>query len=735
MRTKLIRRVREEVLAVVIAVVVVSLLFGALYVVFDKALSRWTERDLDNRARLIWRAAASGPRAGLERRIDDLTRDEYVVGMRACFPSSALVSDRFPAGIGCDSGLVRSAISANGASVAARIDEHDLHVTAHTLENGHLVIVQDRTFVEARRERLLQVLLLGGWAAIVAVLLLIHFGIISGRRRAMRATRDLFEQIHAGGKVPQGVPAELQPVVTDLNDTLKRLRRHPAIAGEDGPAKLRRLVHTADLGEASLVVLANREPYEHTFDLDGNVRVKRPPSGLVTGIEPVLRSCGGTWIGHGSGAADKQMSDSGGRLAVPPDNPEYVLRRLWLTDEEFDGYYLGFANEGLWPLCHIAHTRPTFRSADWNAYREVNMKFAQAVVDEGSDSFVLVQDYHFALVPRMLRELAPDAAVSLFWHIPWPNSEVFGICPWKKEILDGMLGADVLGFHTRFHCLNFLETVQRYLECRVDLATMSVEYQGQKTQVRPYPISVEWPYPAASREEGQKLRESLGIARDIHVAVGVDRADYTKGLLERLAAVETLLETNPDLIGRFMLVQLAAPSRTRIKKYRDLVSEVEDTAQRINRRFSTSDYKPVHLEVRGFSPDEVRKHYAMANSALVTPLHDGMNLVAKEYVASCTDADGVLILSTFAGAAHELDGALIVNPYDADAVASALQRAIHMPLTERRGRMNAMREQISRNSIYDWSAKLLRDLIEVRTRRGRIWPRRNAPTRTEALAG
>jgi trehalose 6-phosphate synthase len=735
MRAKLIRRVREEVLAVVIAVAVVSLLFGGLYKVFDKALSRWTARDLDNRARLIWRAAASGPRAGLDSRIDDLTRDENVVGMLACFPSSAVVSDRVPPVLACSSPLTRAAIAELGNAVPARIGGHDLHVTAHVLDDGHLVIVQDRTFVEARRERLLQVLLLGGWAAIVATLLLIHFGVLSGRRRAMRATRDLFERIHAGGNVPREVPAELRPVVTDLNDTLRRLRRHPAISGEDGPARLRRLVHTADLGDTSLVVIANREPYEHTHDLDGKVRVKRPPSGLVTGIEPVLRSCGGTWIAHGSGSADRVASDRDGRLPVPPDNPEYVLRRLWLTDEEYDGYYLGFANEGLWPLCHIAHTRPTFRSADWAAYREVNMKFAQAAVAEGDDSVVLVQDYHFALVPRMMRELAPHAAASLFWHIPWPNSEVIGICPWKEEILDGMLGADVLGFHTRFHCLNFLETVQRYLECRVDLAEMSVEYRGQKTLVRPYPISVEWPYPAVSRDEGAKLRKSLGIAPDIHVAVGVDRADYTKGLLERLAAVETLLDTNPDLAGRFMLVQLAAPSRTRIKKYRDLVSDVEETAQRINRRFSTADYKPVHLEVRSFSPDEVRRHYAMADSALVTPLHDGMNLVAKEYVASCVDGNGALVLSTFAGAAQELDGALIVNPYDADAVAAALARAIHMPLAEKKARMNAMREQISRNSIYDWSEKLLHDLVEVRTRRGRLWPRRPDSPRPEAMAG
>ncbi|MFP5246767.1 MAG: trehalose-6-phosphate synthase, partial [Thermoanaerobaculia bacterium] len=506
-------------------------------------------------------------------------------------------------------------------------------------------------------------------------------------------------------------------------------RRHPAANGEDGPARLRRLI--ADANVESLVVVANREPYEHIRTESGATQVKSPPSGLVTGVEPLLRACGGTWIAHGSGSADRENSDREGRVAVPPDAPEYVLRRLWLTEEEYDGYYLGFANEGLWPLCHIAHTRPTFRSVDWNAYRTVNEKFATAIVDEGRANIVLAQDYHFALVPRLVRDAAPHSAISLFWHIPWPNSEVIGICPWKKEILHGMLGADVLGFHTRFHCLNFLETVQRYLECRVDLATMSVEYGGERTLVRPYPISVEWPYPAAPREIGESLRRSLGIADDVHVAVGVDRADYTKGLLERLDAVEALLEQHPHVRGRFVLVQLAAPSRTRIKKYRDLLSDVEEAAQRINRRFGTESWKPVILQVRGFSRDEVRAHYAMANSALVTPLHDGMNLVAKEYVGSCGDADGVLVLSTFAGAAQELEGALIVNPYDADATASAILHALEMPLDERRARMMSMREQIAKSSIYDWSAKLLRDLADVRTRRDRVWPQ-EAALRKEA---
>jgi trehalose-6-phosphate synthase len=726
------RRIRDGVAAVGLVMLVVSLVFGALYVVFDRALDRWTDRDLEHRARLIGRAAGSGPAEQLADRMLSLADDERVTGILACSQDgSGIATPLLPGQMSCASPLVRRAIRSGGRSVSERIGGHNLHlVSVAAGGNRKLVIVQDRTFIEARRQRMLQVLIAGAYVVALAILILMRMGMLRGRRGAVNATRDLFNSIDEGTLVPTALPPELRRLADDFTQTLTRLRRHrPDAHEESGPARLRQLVNSPEFGDASLVVVANREPYIHERSEDGSIRVRRPPSGLVTGVEPVLRACGGTWIAHGSGSADRETCDREGRLPVPPEAPEYVLRRLWLSDDEYDGYYLGFANEGLWPLCHIAHTRPTFRSDDWNAYRTVNQRFAEAAVAEGAGSMILVQDYHFALVPRFVRELSSEAELSLFWHIPWPNWEVIGICPWKDELLDGMLGADVIGFHTRFHCLNFLETVQRFLECRVDLASMSVEYRGKRTVVRTYPISVEWPYPSVARETGRFLRQPRGIADDVHVIVGVDRADYTKGLLERIAAIEAVLERRPDLAGRFALVQLAAPSRTRIKKYRDLVSDVEDAAQRVNRRFSTSRWKPIHLEIRNFTPEEVRAHYAMAGSALVTPLHDGMNLVAKEYVAACADGDGVLVLSRFAGAAQELDGALVVNPYDAEAVATAIIRAIEMPLEEKRARMHVMREQISRNSIYDWSASMLRDLIAIRTRRDRLWPR---PADTEA---
>ena len=507
---------------------------------------------------------------------------------------------------------------------------------------------------------------------------------------------------------------------------------------EPGAERLRAIVGTGIASEG-LVVIANREPYSHERGPDGSVLVQRPASGLVTGIEPILRACGGTWIAHGSGSADRACSDRMGRVAVPPDAPEYTLRRLWIDAADYERYYAGFANEGLWPLCHMAHTQPAFRSLDWSSYQAVNETFARAAVDEvREDGLLLIQDYHFALVPRLVRERAPHVVTSLFWHIPWPNSEVVGICPWKEALLEGMLGADILGFHTRQYCLNFLETVGRYLECRVDLEEMSVSYGGHETRVRPYPISVEWPYPADSRQAGATLRRTLAIPEDAHVSLGVDRADYTKGLLERVQAVEQLLEETPSLAGKYVFVQLASPTRTAIRKYRELAGDLVEAVERVNQRFGTASWTPIVLQMRTFSPDEVRQYYAMADSALVTPLHDGMNLVAKEYVAACEDEDGALVLSVFAGAAKELDGALLVNPYDTQQVAQTILRAIRMPLAERRARMHGMRQQIASHSIYDWSEKLVTDMREVRQRGSRYWPQRlpaAARTPREVVAG
>jgi trehalose 6-phosphate synthase len=530
------------------------------------------------------------------------------------------------------------------------------------------------------------------------------------------------------------LPAEITTLIRDLDDSVARRRkkrdsRDPA---ESGPARLRRLV-AEKMPDTRLVLIANRQPYIHLREGE-RVTVSRPASGLVTGVEPLLRACGGVWIGHGSGNADKEFADEKGRLAVPPEAPEYVLRRVWLTRKEEEGFYYGFSNEGLWPLCHIAHARPLFRKSDWEAYETVNRRFAAVAAEEvGERGLVLVQDYHFARVPAELRRLSPDSIISLFWHIPWPNQEVVGICPWTRELLDGMLGADVIGFHTRYHCLNFLDTVGRFLEARVDLETMSIEYGGHRTRVKPYPISVQWPYPSATPEQAREHRAHLGF-EETFVFLGIDRADYTKGLLERVWAMDALLEAHPDLAGTIVYVQLAAPSRTHIKRYRDLISEVEEAVTEVNRKWGSDGWAPIQFELRNGTGDEVARLYAMADCALVTPLHDGMNLVAKEYVASRAEEDGTLVLSIFAGAAKELEGALLVNPYDTAEVAAAMFRAMKMDSGERGARMRSMRAAVARNSIYDWSAALLTDMAEIWKEQDRSWPRSGATDATPPAA-
>ena len=410
-----------------------------------------------------------------------------------------------------------------------------------------------------------------------------------------------------------------------------------------------------------------------------------------------------------------------------------MLRRLWLTREEEQGYYYGFSNEGLWPLCHIAHTRPTFRDEDWEHYRSVNRKFAEAVCEEvdSDDPIVLVQDYHFALLPRLIRERLPRATVLTFWHIPWPNSELFGICPWRDELLAGLLGSSILGFHTQYHCNNFLDTVDRYLESRIDREQNAVTHQLQTTLVRPYPISIDWPSawtgnappPAQCRAE---VFAELGLSPDALLGVGVDRLDYTKGIEERLQAVGVLLERYPELRGRFTFVQLAAPSRTIIPEYKRLNERVEEVAGQINARFSSGPYRPVVLLRGHHEPPKVFRFYRAADVCYVSSLHDGMNLVAKEFVAARDDERGVLVLSHFTGAARELTEALIVNPYDLGEASEAIAAALRMPVEEQEDRMRAMRAFVAEFNVYRWAGRMLVDAARLR-RRGRLVGRLGAP--------
>jgi alpha,alpha-trehalose-phosphate synthase [UDP-forming] len=477
------------------------------------------------------------------------------------------------------------------------------------------------------------------------------------------------------------------------------------------------------LEDGRLFVVSNREPYMHQRT-GKSVEVVVPPSGLVSALEPVLSACDGTWIAHGSGDADREMVDRGDRLRVPPNDPRYTLRRVWLSKEEEEGYYYGFANEGLWPLCHIAHTRPLFRAQDWQHYQEVNRKFTAAVLDEIKDipkPVVLVQDYHFALMPRLLKEKRPDARVAIFWHIPWPNPEAFGICPWQRQLVDGLLGADLIGFHIQSHCNNFLQTVDRVVESRVDWEHFSVSRQNHRTIVRPFPISVDLTDDESVESDNYgsdysdrtALMRSLGVDAEF-VGIGVDRVDYTKGIPERFRAIERFLEKYPRYRNKFTFIQIGAPSRTHIKRYQDLLAEVEAEAERINWRFQSGSWKPIVSLKRQHSHEEIERYYRAADICLVTALHDGMNLVAKEFLAARRDERGVLILSQFTGAARELRDALLVNPYDVDQTAEAIRVALEMEPEEKQMRIHRMRRVVRERNIYRWAGNLITELCELR---------------------
>ncbi len=466
------------------------------------------------------------------------------------------------------------------------------------------------------------------------------------------------------------------------------------------------------LGCARLVVVANREPYSHFRDGDV-VRCTRPASGMTTALDPIMQACRGVWVAHGSGDADREVSDDHGRTPVPPDNPTYALRRVWLTKEEEQGYYYGFANNALWPLCHIACTAPRFDAADWAHYRRVNRKFADAVLEEvaGGPAVVFVQDYHFALLPRMLRDARPDLVLLQFWHIPWPNRELFRICPWQEEILDGLLGNDLLAFHVQYHCNNFLETVDRALESRVEMDRFTVTRGGKATHVRPQPISIDpgcaaCLSPEDERREERRLRRRLGV-RDLPVFLGVERVDYTKGIPERLRAVDRLLTIYPDLKRRFVFVQVGAPSRVHIPAYRRLNEEVNALVEEINWRHGNHTWRPVLYLHEHHSQEQLYPLYRMAHACVVSSLHDGMNLVAKEFVAARADLRGVLVLSRFTGAAEELTDAMLINPFATDAFAEALRQALLMPPEEQEWRMARMRQQVADNNIYRWAGMLL----------------------------
>ncbi len=707
----------------------------------DNLTLKWFVRDLDIRTKLI-ATAVQEPFVEL---LTERTRDKVRLERVQAFFNRILQDERLFALGFCDAAgvLVYKTPTLPRESTCRPPDAPPeetgreiqnergaLHVSSNRIvregkQLGELLIVHDMSFIERRSADTKKYIfyLFAAIAAVVALLTVVIAelswrGLVAGVKALISGQRDA----HAldGTRMP-----ELRPIARDLQALVRDLEAERRSRDESqigwGPDALRRILRE-DLKGDEVLIVSNREPYIHVRR-DNAVEIQQPASGLVTALEPVMRACSGTWIAHGSGSADREAVDENDHVMVPPEHPAYRIRRVWLTKDEEQGYYYGFANEGLWPLCHIAHVRPTFRAPDWEHYRTVNRRFADVVVDEArtEDPIVLVQDYHLALLPRLVRQRLPRATIITFWHIPWPNPEAFGILPWREAVLEGLLGSSILGFHTQFHCHNFFDTVDRFLEARVDRETSTITHGGEQTEVRRYPISIEYP-PAALAgqppvtECGSQIRARLGVSADLRLGLGIDRLDYTKGILERFMAIERLLELEPRWIGKFSFVQIAAPSRSSIDEYQGFEAKVRALADQINGRFGREGYQPVILKVEHHDARQVYTYYRAADVCYVSSLHDGMNLVAKEFVASRDDERGVLVLSQFTGAARELSEALIVNPYDIEQSAAALQLALTMPPEEQRARMRSMRNLIQEFNVYRWAGRMLIDAARMRHR-------------------
>ncbi|KFG66856.1 trehalose-6-phosphate synthase [Microvirga sp. BSC39] len=733
-----------------IALLVAAIVILAVLPFATSFVEQWSRRDVELRSRLVFNSVRDQVTGLLARNdaqqvaglFERIASDERVLAIGYCDGQELRYPTvNMPKSFSC----AEAARSDAESFSTVRNQDHNVLVSSFPLSaggrSGHLVVLHDLSYADQRggEARNYLFLALAGVAFGAAALAAMIAALIM--RRWLASIRQALENARAGNAQP-AAEENIIPLGKEIRDVLQELeasRRTIDAAHTDWSPDTLRAALANELSGSEVIVVSNREPYIHNRTEAGEISLQIPASGLVSALEPVVRACGGTWVAHGSGTADRETVDANDRVPVPPNHPSYTLRRVWLTEEEQDGYYYGAANEGLWPLCHIAFVRPIFREADWQLYRSVNEKFAEAIVAEAKreDPIILVQDYHFALLPRLIRDRLPQATIVTFWHIPWPNAETFGICPWREEIIDGLLGSSILGFHTQAHCNNFLDSVDSYVESRIDRERDSVFFGGEETLIRPYPISIEWP-PTAM--EGQKpveecrriVRERLGLPPDMRLGVGIERFDYTKGIIDRMQAIDALLTEHPEWHGNFAFVQVAAPTRSKLTNYRLLQEEAEALARDINERHGGNGYEPIKLLIRHHEPNEVFELFRAADLCIVSSLHDGMNLVAKEFVAARDDEQGVLILSAFAGASRELSEALIVNPYNAHAMGQTINRALTMAQPEQRERMRLMRDQVKERNVYRWAGQML--LAASRLRKQQRIRRLIARGRRQAVA-
>lgn len=469
-----------------------------------------------------------------------------------------------------------------------------------------------------------------------------------------------------------------------------------------------------------LILVSNREPFVHRRTPEGVIDLQTPAGGLTSALQPVMAATGGTWVAWGSGSADFDVTDAGDTIAVPPNNPSYTLRRLRLSDAEVQGYYIEAANRALWPLCHSQLSLFIYDAADWQTYREVNERFAAAVIEEaaGRPATCWVQDYQLALVPGMLRRVR-QLFVHQFWHIPWPQADILRALPTARTLIQGLLGNHLLAFQTSGDVRNFLMSVRRFVKDAVVEPTRGlVRYKGRRTVVKAFPISID----VASFETIARDKATESVSRKVRrdalpgdgqLLLGVERVDYTKGIPRRFLSISRLLDEHPELIGKVTLLQVAVPSRSDVPEYAAYDQEMVEQAAQINQRYGRAGWMPIRLVRTSLDQETLVAYYRAADVCIVSPLQDGMNLVAKEFVACQEGRFGVLVLSRFAGAAREMKEALLINPYDIGATAETLYRAICLPAEERQRRLTALRRRLSRNTIQDWMDDIFAEVARL----------------------
>jgi len=734
---------RQVLLVVGAAVVVVSLVVGFF------AMSQANQEELELTSRMQSRSQvladslaesiepAYNTRATstVQRIIDRFVSSERLAGLSVFDSSGVLVAGSSGMPLPADGKIIATAMDSDepGGDFVRRDDGtyyvHAIPIHEDERVVGALVLAQNATYIDEGIRGVWKDNIIRWFLQIivfaVAVFILVRwvfFRSISKMVESLQATRKGSSEIDTAPS-----SSFFKPLAGEISKVTKSLRQARQSASEEARMRLEKIDSPwtaerlkefikAELKGRPIYVITHREPYIHTKTKRG-IRFATVASGAIAALQSVMEACGGTWLAYGSGDADREVADEDGKIGVPPDEPRYTLKRIWLKEKEAEGHYR-FSVEALYTLCLMTHTRPVFRKEDWTAYRQVNDSFAEAFLAEikkVSHPIVLVQDYQFTLLPRIIKTARPDAQVLLFMHSPWPHEELFSICPWRKEILDGMLGADVIGFNTQQHCNNFLDTVGAEMESQIDFERFAITKHGHISLIKPFPISTSFTNGGDASEltpEHRQIVERLGI-RAKHIAIGADRMDFTKGILERFRGVETFLATHPEYLKQFTLLQVAAPNREMFEHYRKYGEAVTQEAERINKKYGTADWRPIVLEKVQYTHEQLTTLYRLAEVCLVTSLHDSMNLVAKEFVAARNDEAGVLVLSRFAGASRDLRRALIVNPYSAEEIADAIYKAMNMSKTEQRQRMKSMRESVKNYNVYRWAAELIKALYQL----------------------